>query len=229
MAVLLDVSVSYLLGETREADPLWSESYANWRAWLRDTNGLDADISMEVLEQWQQSYKRNTQKPSAISFRDNRTPTTAAEWDKYKQIHKKRALQVTHNRGFSERHASELIRRFVERSGDAGGDPIEAICGHVTRLRNALSVGTRDSELEAFMRARRIDRPESVADLHCDGYLEPKGTAFNDGFRMVLKASSNKARIKFTTAHEICHSVFYEMVPELKFSAQRTDPYEERL
>ena len=43
----------------------------------------------------------------------------------------------------------------------------------------------------------------------------------------MLNDTTPKTRLRFTTAHEICHTFFYETVPELKFHPHPTDPLEE--
>ena len=46
---------------------------------------------------------------------------------------------------------------------------------------------------------------------------------------MLVNKKLPQSRLRFTIAHEICHTIFYEIVPELKFVCHRTDPTEERL
>jgi hypothetical protein len=62
-----------------------------------------------------------------------------------------------------------------------------------------------------------------------DGALVPMGANFAAGFRMILRRDVPESRINFTVAHEICHTFFYERVPEVKFSAHPVDEEEERL
>jgi hypothetical protein len=68
-----------------------------------------------------------------------------------------------------------------------------------------------------------------VPGLSSDGYIQPIGCSFRDGFRMVLKGGSAQTRSRFTIAHELCHTFFYELVPEVKFRSQEVDAEEERL
>jgi hypothetical protein len=68
-----------------------------------------------------------------------------------------------------------------------------------------------------------------VPGLSSDGYIEPLGASFADGLRMVLRAGAAPTRSRFTIAHELCHTFFYEIVPELKYGVTGTDPEEERL
>ena len=132
-------------------------------------------------------------------------------------------------RSSSSKPPADLIRLFAERSGCDDLDGIQAIRDHVAQLRHTVNAPQVCADLQIFLTARRIDQPELVPDLRCDGYLEPKGRSYEAGFRMVLRDRGNRPRMRFTMAHEICHSFFYELVPELKFSPHDTDPDEERI
>jgi hypothetical protein len=46
---------------------------------------------------------------------------------------------------------------------------------------------------------------------------------------MALRPDLPANRINFTVAHEICHTFFYQRVPEIKFANHVCDPDEERL
>jgi hypothetical protein len=46
---------------------------------------------------------------------------------------------------------------------------------------------------------------------------------------MVLRRDLPEGRINFTVAHEICHTFFYERVPEIKFASHAADQEEEHL
>jgi len=70
---------------------------------------------------------------------------------------------------------------------------------------------------------------QTANDMSCDGRLEPKTSVFADGFRMFVRRAMSPERIRFAVAHEICHTFFYEFVPEMKFSSPRVDRQEERL
>jgi IrrE N-terminal-like domain len=83
--------------------------------------------------------------------------------------------------------------------------------------------------LDAYLAARDIVEKILAASLGCDGYIEPRGTSYADGFRMVLNESAPATRRRFTEAHELCHTFFYELVPEIKFRPHATDAMEERL
>lgn len=131
----------------------------------------------------------------------------------------------------SEMSLSPLVKLFTER----------APCGAQMRPELVLSALIDDvrrsrarrhkfqDPLHLFFEQRRIHRVEVVPELPADGFIEPLGQCFNDGFRMVLKKSASAQRVRFTMAHEICHTFFYELVPELKFSVRSPDDQEERL
>ena len=46
---------------------------------------------------------------------------------------------------------------------------------------------------------------------------------------MRLKKNASDVRIRFTMAHEFCHTFLLRLVPEIKFSPHETDDEEERL
>ena len=129
----------------------------------------------------------------------------------------------------SSESASELVRLFVERSPVDTQDPLESMCFHVRKLRADATRAGSKPPFEAVLHLRHIDDPEYDDGLSCDGCLVPKGRAYADGFRMLLRSGAPRARTRFTFAHEICHSFFYEIVPEIKFSEHSTDDEEERL
>ena len=119
------------------------------------------------------------------------------------------------------------MKRFVERSGFA---PASAECVMARLVETALrKTLTRPQQLESALRDRNIQQVEFVHDLPCEGSLEPVGPEFRRGFVMRLKKSASDVRIRFTMAHELCHTFFYELVPEIKFAPHETDEEEERL
>lgn len=122
---------------------------------------------------------------------------------------------------------SLLVKRFVERSGFA---PASAECVMANLVETALrKTRTRPQQLESALRDRNIQQVEFVHNLPSEGSLEPVGTEFRHGFVMRLKKSAADVRIRFTMAHELCHTFFYELVPEMKFAPHETDDEEERL
>jgi transcriptional regulator with XRE-family HTH domain len=82
LGVLLGVSVGYLLGESKEADPVWIESHASWRNWIR-TGGIEAGLAYELKEEWEAEYIRKTaqHEPSYASHRNEISPRQEKDWD----------------------------------------------------------------------------------------------------------------------------------------------------
>jgi len=103
---------------------------------------------------------------------------------------------------------------------------MRSLVARLSEPSNWVGVAT---DLNRFLRNRRIVETKVVRGLSSDGYIEPVGCAFDDGFRMVLKGGSAQTRSRFTIAHELCHTFFYEIVPELKFGSREANPEEERL
>ena len=120
---------------------------------------------------------------------------------------------------------SELVQRFVERTPESDGDPFEAIKLHIQRARSEI----KSRDLNALLPARCIKRVDKVANRHIDAFLEPLGSAYADGFVLSINSQRPNTRIRFSLAHELCHTFFYEVVPELKFTVHEPDLLEERL
>src|SRR2546430_465823 len=135
------------------------------------------------------------------------------------------ALRTTNS---FEKPDSELLRRFACRLAGDGSSPITVMTGLVAGLRRSLRQKGLDLRLEPYLRARGVLRVEYIPNLHCDGALIPLGKTFADGFRMLLRKDCASTRARFTTAHELCHTFFYESVPELKFQDHEEDAGEER-
>ncbi len=130
----------------------------------------------------------------------------------------------------SSRSTSPLVRRLVERSGldPATSSAEEVISALVERVRRKRA-RNRHTQLQYFLKDRKIASLEVVPDLGCDGLIEPMGMSFEAGFRMRLKKEASESRVRFTIAHEVCHTFFYELAPEMKFTLHDTDAAEERL
>jgi Zn-dependent peptidase ImmA (M78 family) len=126
---------------------------------------------------------------------------------------------------------SLLVQRFAVAGG--GSTPRSAedeIVQCVKALRRRLGLrAAAPGRLEPFLGARHIRDVTTDDTLKADGALVPLGAKFNAGFRMILRRDLPEGRINFTVAHEICHTFFYERVPEIKFSAHPVDEEEERL
>ena len=71
-------------------------------------------------------------------------------------------------------------------------------------------------DFEQFLKLRKVQLVPSN-NLRCDGYIQPQGRSSSEGFTMLVNKKLPQSRIRFTIAHEICHTIFYEIVPELKF------------
>lgn len=130
---------------------------------------------------------------------------------------------------FTDMGISLLVRLFSERTPFAGGSPYSAMSHHVRQLQAQVGSGSRVLEFEPYLAARGVGEIRMDPALPCDGCVEPIGRSYEEGFRLVLKRASAPTRMRFTIAHEICHTFFYEVVPELKFAPHETDSLEERL
>lgn len=126
---------------------------------------------------------------------------------------------------------SLLVERFAAvKGGERARCAEDEIVRCVKALRRRLGLrAVAPGRLEPFLDARNIRDVATDDALKADGALAPLGTDFGAGFRMILRRDLPEGRINFTVAHEICHTFFYERVPEIKFAAHPADPEEERL
>lgn len=124
---------------------------------------------------------------------------------------------------------SPLTNAFLERSVASGASRRTLMRHHVETLRSVIGRTAPVRQFEPYMAARKITQVEWCNDLNCDGLIQPLGSGFADGFRLFLKCGMPTGRTRFTLAHEICHTFFYEVVPEFKFRPHETDPSEEAL
>ena len=138
-------------------------------------------------------------------------------------------MRVRHQCSLSSE--SELVKLFFKRSrAGPNSTPEDAIESLATNLRRTRRFAARPVvHLDPFLAARNVVDFTVSSTLHCDGYLEARGCTFEDGFGMVVKKYVSEERVRFTIAHELCHTFFYELVPELKFHSHSTDDHEERL
>ena len=136
---------------------------------------------------------------------------------------------MTSNRPSSEPQ-SDLVRIFVERSGVPVIDcsPERVMARIVERMRCG-RVRNQEQRLQRALKERNVVSVDFTPNLKCDGMLEPIGQTFADGFKVQLKKNVSAARMRFSVAHEICHTFFYELVPEMKFRDHDVDEAEERL
>lgn len=124
---------------------------------------------------------------------------------------------------------SPLVQAFLARSGKASGMPAQQIMEALVEGSRRRRAETVDERVQQFLQDRKIQTIEERADFDGDGSIEPLGSRYEDGFRVRLNATSTQVRRRFTLAHEACHSLFYELVPELKFVPHAPDQEEERL
>ena len=71
MAAILGESVSYLIGESEEADPIWIESKPSWHAWATTTPGLDAGVAIRIKDDWCDQYRSQKVQPGVAQSRAN--------------------------------------------------------------------------------------------------------------------------------------------------------------
>lgn len=135
---------------------------------------------------------------------------------------------MDHSSGYSNFGRSRLVRLLIERTGIGNTDPYSAIEYHVDKLRQAVGDTGRVKDFEQYLKLRKVQLVPS-SNLRCDGYIQPQGKSSSQGFTMFVNRTLPPSRIRFTIAHEICHTIFYEIIPELKFRWHQTDPAEERL
>ena len=133
-------------------------------------------------------------------------------------------------KGSSEYRFSKIVRLFAERAGPSGPpDPKAILKRLLSEMKRVVGWTKKTPRLEAAQTARGILQTHYTIDGDGDGCLEPIGTSFDDGFKLYLNAKAPKSRVRFTQAHEICHTFFYQFVPEVKFRPHPEDAQEERL
>jgi len=130
-------------------------------------------------------------------------------------------------RAYSEQ--SELTSLFALRASGAQCSPEDTVLDLVGKLRQTARAKLGEVPFGKYLSLRNVVDVSYLPDFHHDGQIEPIGTTCMDGFRIVLNCSSRASRGRFTLAHELCHTFFYEYVPEIKFLPHTTDPVEERL
>lgn len=122
---------------------------------------------------------------------------------------------------------SVLTRCFAERAGET--DAKLAMGRLIAKFRRSVRAKSAEDLLLRLQSRRNVTEVRDEPNLSCDGCLEPLGNSFSDGFRIVLNSKSPKGRRTFTFAHELCHTYFYELVPEIKYCPHKTDDAEERI
>lgn len=126
---------------------------------------------------------------------------------------------------------SPLVECFLSRAAAPEDDsPWQTMERLVETMRlEALRQGCSETDyLEACLRLRGVTSLNDAADTRLDGFIEPCGSSFEEGFRVFLGRGAPRRR-RFTLAHELCHTFFYEFAPEFKFKPHPTDDLEEAL
>jgi hypothetical protein len=124
---------------------------------------------------------------------------------------------------------SALVDIFARRSEGTGASPYAAMTQHVDALRATVGGSTLSMSLYHCLDVRKIWNVTLDPDATVDGYIQPNGSTYDKGFMLVLNKRTPATRRLFTVAHEICHTFFYEVVPEIKFFPHQPDEAEERL
>jgi hypothetical protein len=125
---------------------------------------------------------------------------------------------------------SPLVAAFIERSTATPVSAWDVIRDRVSALQQGVYGENVDGFLMNCARARNVVEIVKRDDIGCDGFIEPvEPSCIAKGYRVVLRTGAPPARRRFTLAHEICHTFFYETVPALKLAATQDDPFEEAL
>jgi transcriptional regulator with XRE-family HTH domain len=86
IATLLGESVSYLVGESERADPVWISSQASFRDWVEANPDVPAGEVFRMRDIWRDEYRLGKNQPVSVSFRRSTSPMTVADWDRvYRQ------------------------------------------------------------------------------------------------------------------------------------------------
>jgi transcriptional regulator with XRE-family HTH domain len=81
MAAILQEDVGYLIGESEEADPIWTDSKTSWHAWATETPGLDAALAINIRDEWRDNYRAQKAQPSVASYRKPMQAMQKTDWD----------------------------------------------------------------------------------------------------------------------------------------------------
>jgi Zn-dependent peptidase ImmA (M78 family) len=123
---------------------------------------------------------------------------------------------------------STLIDLFVSRTPGAPLSPYEAMRYWVNELRATVGHAGPLVLFDAYLEARKVLVQTIDTASEGDGFIQPVGRRYEDGFLLATKPGSS-TRKRFTMAHELCHTFFYELVPEIKYRPHDVDEVEERL
>ncbi len=98
MAALLGESVGYLIGESEQADAVWTDSQASFRAWLESNPHLPVGNVFQMRDQWRQDYRLNKTQPVSVSSRKPAAPMTVSSWDRlYRECYGKGGNRASHS------------------------------------------------------------------------------------------------------------------------------------
>jgi hypothetical protein len=127
------------------------------------------------------------------------------------------------------KESSDLVRLFVRRVTGTESAPEATMGALIDALRRSAGLKGRFFSLDPCLKIRKILAIEYVAHLGYDGAIQPLGGGYENGFKLIIKSDCSSTRVRFTIAHELCHTFFYETIPEVKFRNHEVDPGEERL
>ena len=126
---------------------------------------------------------------------------------------------------------SRLVQSFARRAGaDRFDSPEVAMRAAISSLRRRCrGEVNQDERMRLYLASRKVVSVRVAQQIGSDAALEPIGSRYVHGFNILLGRESSFTRLQFTLAHEICHTFFYEFVPEVKFLPHEIDAMEERL
>lgn len=89
----LNERVSYLIGESEEADPIWIDSHGSWRAWIRENPEVGAAAALAIREDWDREYAILRRDHSTFSVASHRRSSPkrmeTKDWDfRYQKLSK---------------------------------------------------------------------------------------------------------------------------------------------
>jgi len=164
------------------------------------TPGLDAGVANRIKKEWQDEHGRN-RKQAAIgvaSLRNTKGAMRDADW--IRSIRKlsgpgKVAMARSRRDSSKPRVATPLVDLFVSRMGTADRSPWRTMEDLVECLRRDARLASALS-LDRYLEFRNVVERRADPNIGCDGYIEPIGATFADGFRLVL----NDTTLQFGSA-----------------------------
>jgi transcriptional regulator with XRE-family HTH domain len=83
MAKLLNVTAGYLLRETAASDPVYIESLAHWRTWVKDTLGDEIHLALAIRDEWCEQHQEKSRALSTASHREDKPVVMKVnDWDR---------------------------------------------------------------------------------------------------------------------------------------------------